>query len=229
MAPTMATACAPRTARTSFHKVCRRRIVPRRTAGLHRRIGPGPPCKLMPACAIVGLGLPGGPAHAVCGSHARCGCVRRSPEYPVHGYAPTGKPGGIYDIDAFCLFQGGCARDSGKRLFIKQLDFFGNWRNPWHGRRARPRGNNSGWRTIGYRWSQWHRGSVQPGWPRWPRWNSRKRRRHHAGDGWSERNWRAHQPGKRRCGHRGAGGLRRYRGWRGSDRQRRLGRRCLGR
>jgi hypothetical protein len=162
-------------------------------------------------------------ATAALQSRVRCGCVRGRPEYAIHSCAPTGEPGGIHDIDTFCPCHGGRARNGGKCLFIDQLVFFGNRRIPWHGRGARPRGNNGSWRTIWHRRNEWLRRGAQPGWPGW---SNRKRRQHCAGNGWSKRDWRAHRPGKWRSGHRGAVGDGRRRGRGGIDRHRGRGGRC---
>ena len=104
----------------------------------------------------------------------------------LRSYSPTlGKQGVIHGIDAFCPFDGGRAHSSRKCLFIEQLAFFGNRRNPWHGRNVQPGGNERRWGTIGNGWSEWLLRIAQPGWNDWKRWI------HPAGNRWSEWHWRA--------------------------------------
>lgn len=127
--------------------------------------------------------------------------------------SPTfGMQGDIHDTSAFCPIDGGRARNSGDCLFLKQLAFIGKRRQPWHRRRAQPRGNDRKRWTLGSERNGWHWGRDRPGWPEWPEWDDRKWRDHTTGNGRSEWDWRTHGSGKRWRGHGGAVGLGRGRG-----------------
>jgi len=134
--------------------------------------------------------------------------------------APTlGRQGGSHDTHSFCQTDDGRARDSGDGLLIEQLAFLRKRRQPWHWRRAQPRGNDCNQWTLGNGWSRWNWGRAQPG--RQPTRNDGKRWNHTTGNGRCEWYWRTHWPWERWRRHGWSVGLGRRRHWRCSDWHRR--------